>query len=238
MVTRNGRSKTVTPEEIIENEMVTTEKEHLGDVEKETGIYASEVEVLEKVMTVDIASKTLNKFNELRSIDVGEYIEKKNGLSYLSWAYAVDMLFQHDPDANWEFLEPTVYPDGSVMMWCVLTAFGKTTKMQLPVLDYKNKPISNPNCFQMNTAMMRCLAKAIAVGTGLGLYIYRGEDLPVEETKSTDDNEELFAKFYEIYGKCQTLEELKTAWENTPKNIQPKVKHIKDAQKADLDKKQ
>ena len=207
------------------------------EVEKEV------VETLERAMVAEsIAPTTKNKFAELRSIDVGEYIEKKNGLSYVSWAYAVDMLFQHDPDATWEFLEPTVYPDGSMMMWCVLTAFGKITKMHLPVLDYKNKPIIKPNCFQMNTAMMRCLAKAIAVGTGLGLYIYRGEDLPVDETKANEEKEkeeqELFSTFTKLLGDCDTLEDLKLVWGNIPSNIKPKVEHLKNKRKAELDKKQ
>ena len=53
---------------------------------------------------------------------------------------------------------------------------------QLPVMDHRNKPISNPDSFQVNTAMQRCLAKAIALH-GLGLYIYQGEDLPVEDSQ-------------------------------------------------------
>ena len=44
-------------------------------------------------------------------------------------------------------------------------------------MDYKNKAISSPNAMDVNTAMQRCLAKAIALH-GLGLYIYAGEDLP------------------------------------------------------------
>ena len=42
-------------------------------------------------------------FNDLRKIDVNEYIEKKNNLSYLSWAFAVDQLLQHDPAATWDY---------------------------------------------------------------------------------------------------------------------------------------
>jgi hypothetical protein len=51
---------------------------------------------------------------------------------------------------------------------------------QLPVMDYRNKAIPNPDAFAVNTAMQRCLAKAIALH-GLGLYIYAGEDLPDED---------------------------------------------------------
>jgi len=51
---------------------------------------------------------------------------------------------------------------------------------QLPVMNNHNKAMPNPDAFAVNTAMQRCLAKAIALH-GLGLYIYAGEDLPDEE---------------------------------------------------------
>jgi hypothetical protein len=52
--------------------------------------------------------------------------------------------------------------------------------MWLPVMDYKNKAIANPDAFAVNTAMQRCLAKAIALH-GIGLYIYAGEDVPKDQ---------------------------------------------------------
>jgi len=52
----------------------------------------------------------------------------------------------------------------------------------LPVLDYRNKPIATPNSFDVNTSIMRCLVKAIAM-QGLGLYIYAGEDTPLDEAR-------------------------------------------------------
>lgn len=115
-------------------------------------------------------------FAKLRQINVGDKIEKKNGLSYLSWAWAVDQLLSADEAANWEYLEPLQFGE-TMMVRCSVTAFGKTMTAQLPVMDYKNKPIANPDSFAVNTAMQRCLAKAIALH-GLGLYIYAGEDVP------------------------------------------------------------
>jgi hypothetical protein len=52
----------------------------------------------------------------------------------------------------------------------------------LPVMDYKNKPILNPDAFAVNTAIMRCMTKALALH-GLGIYIYSGDDLPEDESK-------------------------------------------------------
>jgi len=44
-------------------------------------------------------------------------------------------------------------------------------------MDHRNKAIKNPDAFAINTAIMRCMTKAISMH-GLGLYIYAGEDLP------------------------------------------------------------
>jgi hypothetical protein len=118
-------------------------------------------------------------YSELRKINVNEHIEKKNGLSYLSWAWAVDTLLQNDPAATWYYGQPVTFGE-SVMVFCTVNAFGKSMTAQLPVMDYRNKAIQNPDAMSVNTAMQRCLAKAIALH-GLGLYIYAGEDLPEED---------------------------------------------------------
>ena len=118
-------------------------------------------------------------YAELRKINVNEHIEKKNGLSYLSWAWAVDTLLQNDPAATWYYGQPAQFGE-SLMVFCTVNAFGKSMTAQLPVMDYRNKAIQNPDAMSVNTAMQRCLAKAIALH-GLGLYIYAGEDLPEED---------------------------------------------------------
>lgn len=123
------------------------------------------------------------KFQELRKINVNEHVEKKGNLSYLSWVWAVDQLLSLDETATWSYGEPKQYGD-TLMVFCTVTAFGKSRTAQLPVMDYKNKAIANPDAFQVNTAMQRCLAKAISLH-GIGLYIYAGEDLPEDAPKET-----------------------------------------------------
>lgn len=119
-----------------------------------------------------------SNYEKLASVDVGKHIEKKNGLAYLSWAWAVDQLLRNDPSAVWSYGQPEKYGD-TLMVFCSVTAFGKTMTAQLPVMDHRNKAIANPDSFAVNTAMQRCLAKAIALH-GLGLYIYAGEDIPLD----------------------------------------------------------
>lgn len=122
-----------------------------------------------------------SSFATLRAINVNEHTEKKGNLTYLSWSWAVDQLLQRDPAATWDYRwigdVPYCQIGETAMVFCTVKAFGVERTAQLPIMDHKNKPIPNPDAFQTNTAMQRCLAKAIALH-GIGLYIYAGEDLP------------------------------------------------------------
>lgn len=118
----------------------------------------------------------MTTYAELRKINVNDFTEKKGQLTYLSWTWAVDQLLMQDPQAVWEFPEPKVYND-TMMVFCNVTALGKTMRMQLPVMDNRNNAITNPDARKISDATMRCLAKCIAC-FGIGLYIFAGEDLP------------------------------------------------------------
>jgi hypothetical protein len=135
-------------------------------------------------------------FERLYSLDVSKHVEKKNNLSYLSWAWAVAELMKADPSANWTIHAPTVYPDGTMMVACTVTAFDKPIYMWLPVMDHRNKAIQNPNAFDINKNQMRCLVKAISCH-GLGLYIYAGEDLP-EAAEPTEADIDLAVQILEV----------------------------------------
>lgn len=118
----------------------------------------------------------------LSAIDVSGHIEKKNGLSYLSWAWAWGVLMEHYPQATYDFGKEDTMPDGTVMVYCKVTIGECQRMMWLPVMDHRNKAIVNPDAFARNTALMRCLVKCLAM-YGLGHYIYAGEDLPPAEVE-------------------------------------------------------
>ena len=130
--------------------------------------------------------------NELLSVNVNSHTEKKNGLTYLSWAWAWAEVLKHDPQATWVTHtygppgaeEPCMRVGKTAMVHVSVTVKGLRRECMLPVMDHRNKAIPEPDAFQVNTAIMRCLAKAIAMH-GLGLYIYAGEDLP--EVDKTED---------------------------------------------------
>ena len=133
---------------------------------------------------------------DLLKINVNEHTEKKGGLTYLSWAWAWAEVLKLDPKARWHAVEygdergcalPAMFlPDGSAMVKTEVTIKGETKVCTLPVMDHKNKAIKQPDSFAINTAIMRCMTKAISMH-GLGLYIYAGEDLPEADAKPEDD---------------------------------------------------
>jgi hypothetical protein len=115
-------------------------------------------------------------------IDVSGHVEKKNGLDYLSWAFAIQKLNENYPNNSYAFTETTL-DGGTVMTECVMTIQdGKeiaVRTMWLPVMDYRNKAIANPDAFAINTTRMRCLVKCLAMW-GLGLSLYSKTELTDE----------------------------------------------------------
>jgi hypothetical protein len=129
---------------------------------------------------------------KLLKTNVNEHIEKKNNLSYLSWAWAWAEALKADPAATYQIAlfdehgadgrkrtVPFMTINDTAMVMVTVTMFGKPMTCQLPVMDHRNKAIPNPDAFAVNTAHMRCMTKALSLH-GLGLYIYAGEDLPEE----------------------------------------------------------
>lgn len=127
---------------------------------------------------------------QLLETNVNEHTEKKQNLTYLSWAWAWAEALKADPAATYkvEMFGDKCYMDinGTAMVWVTVTIFGKAMTCQLPVMDHRNKAIQNPDAFQVNTAIMRCMTKALSLH-GLGLYIYAGEDLPEGEEKPVEN---------------------------------------------------
>jgi len=177
----------------------------------------------------------MSKYLELRKINVNEHTEKKGKFTYLSWAWAVDQLLQADPMATWEYQAPMQFGE-TLMVFCTVSAFGKTMTSQLPVLNAQNKAIVNPDAFAVNTAMQRCLAKAIALH-GIGLYIYAGEDIPNEEPV---DITELMTTWTERILQAKDMEGLKLAYTMAYGDVKKdkaaiaQISKIKDIRKGEL----
>ncbi|MBR5199475.1 MAG: DUF1071 domain-containing protein [Bacteroidales bacterium] len=123
-------------------------------------------------------------FEVLNAIDCSEHIEKKNGLTYLSWAWAWQILKKHYPASIYTIYEDALgrnyHTDGRTC-WVKtgVTVEGIEHIEYLPVMDFRNASIlvDKVTSFDVNKAIQRSLTKAVA-RHGLGLYIYAGEDLP------------------------------------------------------------
>lgn len=136
-------------------------------------------------------SNSKSVFETLNSINVNDKVEKKNNLTYLSWAWAWAEVKKHYPTATY-----TIYEDVNGMFYhsdgkSAWVKTGVTINDQehieyLPVMDYRNNSIllDKITSVDVNKTIQRSLTKAIA-RHGLGLYVYAGEDLPGGETNVT-----------------------------------------------------
>lgn len=161
-----------------------------------------------------------NVFSVLNAIDCSEHIEKKNGLSYLSWAWAWQIVKKHFPDASYTIYENKdglLYHTDGKTAWVKtgVTIGGLEHIEYLPVMDYRNAsiPVEKLTSFDVNKAVQRSLTKACA-RHGLGLYIYAGEDLPSEgvsapkEVKLTKEEELNLELAIQEIKECKSEEEL------------------------------
>ena len=129
----------------------------------------------------------MSVFETLNAVNVNGHTEKKNGLTYLSWAWAWGELLKRYPDSTYTVYENRdglfYHTDGKTA-WVKtgVTVEGKEYIEFLPVMDFKNRsiPVDSITSFDVNKAIQRSLTKAVA-RHGLGLYIYAGEDLPEGE---------------------------------------------------------
>jgi hypothetical protein len=144
-------------------------------------------------------------FERLSAINLNDHVEKKDNLTYLSWAWAWSATKNACPDATYKIGE-TEYDDAlGFMCHTTVTIEGETLEMWLPVMDGKNKSMKKTSysystrygdkqvdaatTFDINKTIMRCLVKNLAM-FGLGIYIYAGEDLPEGEALTFSQKQE------------------------------------------------
>ena len=134
----------------------------------------------------------VNRYIKLSRKDVSAGVELKGGLSYLSWAYAFNALFEEYPNATYFYGEPVTFPDGTMMVKTGVTVGDITHEMQLPVMDHRNKAVPNPDARLISDNTQRCFVKNIAMfGIGIGLYL--GDLKHVVEESQFDKAEQLLA---------------------------------------------
>lgn len=168
--------------------------------------------------------KERSVFETLNAINVNGKTEKKNGLTYLSWAFAWGEVKKNYPDAAYTIYEDSegmIYHTDGRTCWVKtgVTINGQEHIEYLPVMDYRNNsiPVDKVTSTDVNKAIQRSLTKACA-RHGLGLYIYAGEDLPEEEkiamsgaTAAKVVPDEVAEAIREVEN-CSTVDEVTTVW--------------------------
>ncbi len=173
-------------------------------------------------------------FSKLAAIDCSKHVEKKGKFAYLSWPFAVRMLRENAPGATWEVRRfdglPYQATSAGVFVEVAVTVDGITLSQIHPVLNAANKPIAEPNAFDINTSLQRALVKAIALH-GLGLYIYAGEDLPVQAEEGPTEEDEV--RLQELRdASLNGVEPLRLAWTALPADTRKRLKGELDSLKA------
>jgi len=140
--------------------------------------------ISEAINKLEVIERMKGVFAKLVGVDVSSKVEKKNNLSYLSWAYAWGEIKKEYPLANYAVYDNkdglNYHHDGKTAWVRVgVTIEGLEHREDLPVMNNYNKsiPLGEITSFDVNKSIQRAVTKAIA-RHGLGLYIYAGEDLP------------------------------------------------------------
>ena len=142
--------------------------------------------------------KDLKTFEDRYNYDVKKLgmVEKKGKFDYLSWAYAQKLAKIFDEKCTWRIIKNdngSFIHNGFLLL--EMTFLGQTEQHFFPIIDHYNKPIQNPNPYQINTSQMRGFAKLFAMVSGFGLSLYVGEDLAyLDEEKNNQKEQQAKAK--------------------------------------------
>lgn len=156
-------------------------------------------------------------FEYLSNLDLSEVLEKREKLSYLSWANCLELLYKVYPTASYRvvknpntglpfFSDPTT----GIFVYTEVTIEGQTTECFLPVMDFKNKSmkmesytysvynnykkvyedktVEAATSFDINKTIWRCLVKNVAIATGIGLNVFQKEADDIPEKQNDDQN--------------------------------------------------
>ena len=155
-------------------------------------------------------------WEKLYPIDVGEWAKKKGKLTYLPWNQAVKLMMKNYPEFHYEFQENEIHPDGSMSVHCTVVIKNLAKRMWLPVMDYRNNALTNPNARDISDSKMRCLVKAISM-FGLGFHLFEGviqpedtwNDPEEKDPPKQDISQEITEEAEEEVGEESEEEELK-----------------------------
>ena len=150
----------------------------------------------------------LKSYEEMRKIDVTQYCEERDGMTYLNWAKCIDLLHEHGaqkvywipiPDpvtgSSLRMAGVTFEDKNKVVNRCYETRIkvvidDNEYEFQSPVMNGSN-PVKDNSMSQQRVwnSMCRSFVKCVAIHTGLGFNLWLKEEyntynsMPTEQAK-------------------------------------------------------
>ena len=190
----------------------------------------------------------LKSYDELRKIDVSQWVEKRDGADYLNWAKVIDLL--HENGAEKVYFDPVPSENGSSLYMCdreYTDAKGNINKVyetavkivvdddewiqRGPVMNGSN-PVKDNSMSQQRlwNCQTRLFVKGIAIRKGLGFDLWLKEEL--KDSKNNWEDDLSRHDIFKIKERCQQIYTTKLKEGLTVKEIADKLHKTEDEVKA------
>lgn len=147
----------------------------------------------------------LKSYDELRKLDLSQYIEKRENIDYINWARVVDLL--HENGAEKVYFEPVANEEGSSLYMTNQTytdSKGNVNRVyetavhividdldwiqRGPVMNGSN-PVKDNSMSQQRlwNSQTRLFVKGVAIRTGLGFNLWLKEEENNDKASKWDD---------------------------------------------------
>lgn len=191
----------------------------------------------------------MKNYDEMRKVDVSQWVEKRDGADYLNWAKVVDLLHEHG--AKVVYFEPVVNEQTGSSLYMTEQVFtdkqGNTnrvyeTAVKIVIDDLEfiqrgavtngSNPVKDNSMTQQRlwNCQTRLFVKGVAIRTGLGFDLWLKEESKNEKESFEDDINK--HDIFKIKERCQIIYTEKLKKGLTTKEIAQKLKKTEDEVKA------
>lgn len=191
----------------------------------------------------------LANYDELRKVDVSEWVEKRDGADYLNWAKVVDLL--HENGAKTVYFEPIVNMETGSSLYMTEQSFTDNkgnvnrvyeTAVRIVIDDLEfiqrgpvtngSNPVKDNSMSQQRlwNCQTRLFVKGVAIRTGLGFNLWLKEEEKNEKENWEDDLSK--HDIFKIKERCQIIYTQKLKGGLTVKEISERLHKSEDEVKA------
>ena len=192
---------------------------------------------------------SLKGYNELRKIDVSQWVEKRDGADYLNWAKVIDLL--HTNGANIVYFEPIVNESTGSSLYMSEQEFKDSkgnanrvyeTAVKIVIDDLEfiqrgpvtngSNPVKDNSMSQQRlwNCQTRLFVKGVAIRTGLGFDLWLKDELKDDKENWEDDLSK--HDIFKIKERCQQIYTQKLKQGLSVKEIAQSLHKTEDEVKA------